>query len=223
MARNGRRFGYVAELLDHLGVPPERICLDPYPGEATERDLLERVERDGRLCELIDGVLVEKPMGADESALAARLGGLLFPFVEDHDAGELVGADGPFRLMPGLVRLPDLSFLSRERLPGGLPLGRVATVVPDLAVEVLSDSNTTQEIDQKLKEYFFHGVRVVWVIDPPPRTVRVYTAVDESTLLTEDQTLDGGDVLPGFTLPLSRLFAKVRLPRPKPPRRKRPS
>ncbi len=74
---------------------------------------------------------------------------------------------------------------------------------------MLSDSNTREEMELKRKEYFFAGTRLVWIVDPPRRVVEVYTAPDQYVTLTEEQTLDGGDVLPGFKLPLRNLFSGV--------------
>jgi len=88
-----------------------------------------------------------------------------------------------------------------------------------LAVEVLSPSNSLKEIERKLKEYFLSGTQLVWIVDLDARTVKVHTAPDQFETLTERETLTGGDVLPGFMLPLKQLFARV--PRAKRPRRKR--
>ncbi len=102
------RFRTVAELLHRLGdIPPDRVRLVPAPGKATERDLLKP---DNKLCELVDGVLVEKAMGYDESLLAVELAMYLAAFVKQHRLGEVTGADGTMRLMPGLVRIPDVAF-----------------------------------------------------------------------------------------------------------------
>jgi Uma2 family endonuclease len=81
--------------------------------------------------------------------------------------------------------------------------------VPDLAVEILSPSNTADEIQRKRGEYFNRGTQLVWIIDPRARTAEVFTAPAASTLLHEADTLDGGVVLPGFTLPLRDLFAEL--------------
>jgi Uma2 family endonuclease len=171
-------------------------------------------------------------MGLRESLLALEIGRQVGNFLERNDLGFLGGADGPFRLFPGLVRLPDLSFVSWGRLPGReIPSAPVPDLTPDLAVEVLSEGNTAAEMRRKLREFFKAGVRLVWIVDPPTRTIEVFTAPNKSTVLTEDQTLDGGDVLPGFTLPLRKLFdrggkaAPERGParpasRPRRPRRK---
>jgi Uma2 family endonuclease len=199
----------VADLQEQLGdIPPHRILLRPYPGTATEQDVINIKAREKRLCELVDGVLVEKAMGFQESQLALLLGFFLVGFVRQHDLGIVVGADGTVRLTSGLVRIPDVGFVSWDRLPGReLPKASIPDPVPDLAVEVLSAGNTRGEMERKLGEYFAAGVRLVWYVDPRARTVRVHTAADRSVLLDEGQTLEGGHVLPGFALPLAQLFA----------------
>jgi Uma2 family endonuclease len=200
-----------AELLKKLGgIPAERVLLDPPPGTATEKDVLDMERREGRICELVEGVLVEKAMGFAESFLALKVAYLLQTFLKQYDLGILAGADGTLRLWPGLVRIPDVSFISWNQLPGRkLPTKAIPDIYPDLAVEILSRKNTKSEIDRKLHEYFRSGTRLAWVIDPRKRIVRVYTAPDQSRLVTEDQSLDGGDVLPGLSLPLREVFANL--------------
>ena len=101
-----------------------------------------------------------------------------------------------------------MSFIAAKHLPGGeLPDEAIASIAPDLAVEVISKSNTRKEIDRKLREYFASGTRLAWVVKPRTRAVEVYTSGTEKKVLSGRQSLDGGDVLPGFRLPLSRLFA----------------
>ena len=169
---------------------------------------LER--REHRLCELIDGVLVEKTMGYRESLLAVYLGAVLRDFVSSRRLGLVSGADGMVQLFPRLVRIPDVAFVSWARVPGGrVPAVPVPELVPDLAVEILSEGNTPPEMARKLREYFAAGVRLVWLVELDPRTVAVHTSPEESTLLGETSDLDGGDVLPGFTLPLRSLFAAL--------------
>jgi Uma2 family endonuclease len=111
----------------------------------------------------------------------------------------------------GRVRLPDVAFIARERLPGGfLPRQAIPDLAPDLAVEVLSESDTPAEIDQKLREYFESGTRLAWVVDPRARTAAVYHAPgDPAFVLDEAGRLDGEGVLPGFTLPVADLFRGV--------------
>lgn len=148
-------------------------------------------------------------MGYSESYLACLLSYFLNGFVVPRKLGIVAGSDGLMRLFPGLIRIPDISFVSWARLAGGrLPRDPIAAFAPDLAVEVLSPSNTRQEMERKLRDYFAAGVQLVWYVDPPSRTLTVYTAPDQSRLLHETDTLDGGSVLPGFTLPLQQLFAE---------------
>jgi Uma2 family endonuclease len=201
----------IADLLDHFGnISPRRIRLRPAPGTAVERDVIAIHDREDRLYELVDGVLVEKAMGFQEAVLALEIGRLLGNFVADRDLGIVAGPDGTLRLMPGLVRIPDVAVVCWKRLPGrSIPAEPIPELTPDLAVEVLSEGNTPKEMERKLKDYFFAGVRLVWYVDPNRRTVDVFTAPDQGVRLEEGQALDGGAVLPGFTLPLRRLFAKV--------------
>ncbi len=200
-----------ADLADHFGAMPlSRIRFDPPPGKATEQDVLDILARERRLYELVDGVLVEKTTGLRESCLAYFLGMMLKMFVLQHKLGTVSGEAGLMRLAPGMVRIPDIAFISWDRFPGRqLPRTPIPDLAPDLAVEVLSQSNTVAEMERKTREYFGAGCRLVWIVDPDARTVTVYTAPDQATELGEDQTLDGGDVLPGFTLPLRDLFAEL--------------
>src|SRR5262245_48912949 len=202
----------LADLLEQLGgINPRRIALKPPPGRATEKDLIRIHDRTDRLFELVDGALVEKVMGFPESALAMRVGRLLGNFVEERDLGIVAGPDGAVRLMPGLVRIPDVSFIGWDQVPvrGEIPDAPIADLAPALAVEVLSKGNTAGEMERKLKEYFLAGVKLVWFIDPRRRTVQVLTSPDQSRTLAEGQTLDGGDVLPGLALPLRQVFARL--------------
>ena len=200
-----------ADLVERFGpIPLHRIRHDPAPGTATERDVIEIHGREDRLYELIDGVLVEKTAGTYESYLAVLLSHLLWVFLREHDLGIVLGADGMMRLAPGLVRIPDVSFISWDRLRGRrVPREPIADLAPDLAIEVISKHNTPKEMQRKLGDYFSAQVRAVWyVYHAPRREVHVYSSPDEHTVLSEQQSLDGGDVLPGFTLALSNLFAE---------------
>ena len=198
----------VSDLLYQLGdIPPERVRLQPPPGTATEVDVVAVHNREDRLCELVDGVLVEKTIGYYESYIAATLIRLLGNFVVAHDLGIVAGADGMMRLTPGLVRIPDVSFVSWEKLPGRRPPRQaIPDLVPDLAVEVLSEGHTPREMARKLDEYFTLGVHLVWLVNPMTESTEVYTSRHQSTVLDKLATLEGGGLLPGFTLPLSALF-----------------
>ena len=197
----------VADLVELFGpMPAGRIRTNPAPGTATEQDVIDIEARESRLCELVDGVLVEKTVGIYESYLAVRIIHLLAGFVERYPLGIVLGADGMMRLAPGLVRIPDASFVSWDQLPGRrVPRVPIADLAPDLAVEVISPSNTTREMERKLQEYLAAGVRLVWYVHPEPQEVHVYTA-ERHDVLTIDQELSGDDVLPGFALPLRQLF-----------------
>ena len=202
-----RRFATAADWFRALGdVPPERVLFDPWPGTATEADLLRLVERDKQLVELVDGTLVEKPVGFWESRVAANLIAELNAYANDHDLGIVTGADSTLRLAwSGRVRLPDVAYIAKARVP--TTYESIPTLAPDLAVEVLSPTNTPAEMAQKLKEYFNSGTRLAWYVDPPTRTVAVYHGVGEPTVvLTDADVLDGGEVVPGFTMPVADLF-----------------
>jgi Uma2 family endonuclease len=205
----------VADLHEQLGgVPLERIRMIPLPGTATEADLLAVNDRTDYLCELIDGTLVEKTMGSPESILAAMVITALSNFVKPRKLGIVMAPDALLRVLPDQVRLPDVCFISWNRFPDGkLPSGQVWGIAPDLAVEILSPSNAPGEMQRKLRDYFTAGVRLVWYIDPQTRTARAYTAADQKTDLTASDTLTGGDVLPGFELPLAELFAEIDPPK----------
>lgn len=199
------------------GISPRRVLFDPTPGTATVKDVIRH--RNGprrRLVELVDGVLVEKTMGFAESQVGSEVNYLLTRYTKEHgNPGVVTGADGSIKVLRKLVRIPDVAFVSWDRLPNGqVPLAKVPEVVPNLAVEVLSEGNTRREMDRKLKEYFLAGVDLVWYVDPDERTVRVFTSPDDVATLTEKDTLTGGAVLPGFAVPVADLFASLP-PKPK--------
>jgi Uma2 family endonuclease len=201
----------LADLLNRLGnVPPERVRMQPPPGTATEADVVALGKSEKRLCELVDGVLVEKAMGFYESVVALVLGQLLRNFLDEHHLGVVSGADGTLRLALGLVRIPDVAFLSWDRFPNRrLPRDPVPNLAPDLAVEVISQGNTEEEMARKLEEYFAAGVRLVWYAYPDARTVHVYTSPTDVTVLGGDDALDGGTVLPGFRLSIREWFERA--------------
>jgi Uma2 family endonuclease len=202
----------MAELWKRLGkVPLERIWTQPAPGAATVDDVV-RVEAEyNRLCELVEGTLVEKAVGFDESRVAVWLSTLINVHLDETDQGICVGEGGMMQIAPGLVRIPDVSFISWDRIPGGeSPKEPVPDLVPDLAVEVLSEGNTPAEIRRKVVEYFDAGVRMVWLIDPRKRTARIYSSPTRFVTIRADQSLDGGDVLPGFSVGLGDLLDRGR-------------
>jgi Uma2 family endonuclease len=165
---------------------------------------------DKRLYELVDEVLVEKVMGLREAVYGGRILGRMEPYVERHQLGFVVGADGPMEILPNLVRIPDVSFVSWDDVPGDdIPEEPVPQLVPRLAVEVVSKGNTPGEMARKLHDYFEAGVRLVWFIYPKTQSAEVCTSPTSIKRLTKNQSLDGGDVLPGFRLPLKEIFQRA--------------
>lgn len=201
----------MADLVARLGgVPLDRIRFQPPPGTATVQDVIDvRARREPR-CELVEGVLVEKPMSYESSQLAVFLGGLLVAHVRAGNLGIVTDAQGSMEIMAGLVRVPDVGFTSWGRMPGRRrPPQPIPNLVPDLVVEVLSPSNTPGEMAAKRADYFTAGTILYWEIDPAGRTIVVYTSPTQSHLLTVGDTLGGAPVLPGFTLQLAELFAEL--------------
>jgi Uma2 family endonuclease len=201
----------LADLINRLGgIPLERIRYTPLPGTATVEDVVRVEASENRLCELVDGVLVEKAMGFRESLLAMAIGQYLRQFVTPANLGLVTGSDGMMQLFKGLVRIPDVSFVSWSNVPGGkVPDNPVPLLAPDLAVEVLSRTNTAGEMRLKRQEFFSAGTRLVWLVDPERRVVTAYTSPDESREYREGELLDGGEVLPAFKLSLRDLFAEL--------------
>lgn len=205
-----------------LGVPPDRVLVDPPPGRATEAGLV-KLNDAGVFCELLDKTFLEKPVGAPESHLANRLAGLIEAYLTRNDLGYTYGESAMVRFAPGVVLGPDLCFVAWSRTPAGtVPTDPVAGVIPNLVVEVLSPGNTKAEMDRKRAEYFKAGVELAWFIDPAARTAEAYTSPAAVTPVPVGGALDGGTVLPGPSVPLATLFARLPAPPAKPARKPRP-
>ena len=146
-------------------------------------------------------------MGYEESLIAIRIAYLLSAFVTQRKLGLVSGEAGMMRILANRVRIPDVAFISFDRLPNRqLPREPIPSLVPNLAVEVLSESNTRKEMTIKLGEYFSAGVQLVWYVDPKSRSLDAYTAADQVQRLAGEDILTGGEVLPGFQTPVSALF-----------------
>jgi len=185
---------------------PESLSLEP-PGDI--------------LYEVVNGRIVElPPMGSYESDLAFFLASALDHVVKEKRLGKVV-VELLFLIDvdQNLKRRPDLAFVSVARWPFGkwVPEGEAWDMVPDLAVEVFSKSNTGEEILEKVGEYFRTGTRLVWVVYPRVRQVYVYTSPTEVRILPESADIDGGEVVPGFRLSLNRLFEDEPDADPTPP------
>ena len=160
--------------------------------------------------ELVNGVLVELMAASREhektgSLVNWRLSGHVFPNglgeVYTSNRGYVTGPNSP-----ATSRMPDISFVSSERLDRPELAGLLYDGAPDLAVEILSDSNTTAEIGQKTAEYLNSGGRAVWVIDIDARTLTVHTPNIPPLTLTDADTVDGADYLPGFACSVADLL-----------------
>lgn len=203
-----RRFRTAEEWLRSLGnVPLQRIVFDPPPGTASLSDVIRLAHQENRGVELVNGTLVEKPVGLRESVIASRIIRRLSNIVEPNNLGFVSGEQGMIRMLMGNIRMPDVAFFRREDLPGGqLPVEPAPQLAPALAVEVLTASNTDEEMRIKVAEYFQSGVRIVWMLDPPTQTLRVYDAPDRFRQLARDDILDGGALLPGLSVRVGDLF-----------------
>ena len=204
----------IADRIADLGdIPQTRVRCEPPPGQATIDDLLLAQAADGRLYELVDGTLVEKAIGWQESMLAGVLLQWLNNFLDNHKLGVATGADGLSRLFTDTVRGPDVAFASWSRLPNGIPTQPIPDLVPDFVIEVLSVGNTRAEMARKRREYFHAGVRLLWIVDPRDRTVAVFSSPESFTIANEEAILDGADVLPGWQISLSDLFSRLDIGR----------
>ena len=190
-------------------IPMARLRHNRDWGQATEADVVALEARNEKsLCELIDGVLVEKAMGSRESQIAVCLLTILWSFVRPRNLGLILATDGMLRFPNGRVYLPDITFIARDRLPGGeLPDSATTPIVPDLCVEIESRSNSATEIDAKTADYFAHGVREVWLVRPVEKTLTVLAAGVEPRVFGETDRFAAGTILPGLEFTVGELFA----------------
>ena len=170
---------------------------------------LIRLPRGKCRYELVKGELFEMPpAGGRHGSVAMRIGILLGAHVMENQLGETFAAETGYILRrdPDTVRAPDASFIARDRLPPEeLPAGYF-DIMPDLAVEVLSPNDRLDEVRAKVADWLQAGVRLVWVIDPATRSAVVYRSASDGQELTEGESLDGADVIPGFTCQIRELF-----------------
>jgi Uma2 family endonuclease len=158
--------------------------------------------------ELVAGVLVrEPPPGEQHGGLAATVVALLYPFVREHGLGRVFGETGYVLASdPDTVRCPDASFVSARRLAAGPRRGPYLVGSPDLAVEVVSPSDSRKEVAAKVAEYLAAGARAVWVIEPRHQTVTAHGPGRKPVALGRQDILDGGPYLPGLRLPVAEIF-----------------
>ena len=165
-------------------------------------DELFMMPDDGFRYELVKGeVRRMPPAGSEHGAVAAHVAAVIAQFVKADGLGVVFGAETGFKIAsdPDSVRAPDLAFVRRERIPEvGVPRG-FWPGAPDLAVEVISPGDTYTEVEEKVNDWLNAGTRMVLVLNPRTRTVTVYTSHTDVVRLTDSDTLDGGELLPGFT------------------------
>ena len=152
---------------------------------------------------------VMSPAAGGHGVVQGNLSRLLLPFVHERRLGRVFNDGVGYELvvLPRTVREPDLSFVRADRLPpGGIPRRGFLKMAPDLAVEIVSPSNSVRDVTRKVLEYLGAGARLVWVVDPSSRTVTVYPGREQIRILTAEEGLDAADVLPGFQVRVGDLF-----------------
>ena len=172
-------------------------------------DELFRMPDDGMRHELVKGeLLTMSPLGAEHGWITGKIHASLWNFVEAHGLGEVLTGEPGFVLTtdPDTVRAPDVAFLRSDRLPQGALPRTYWLGAPDLAVEVISPNDRLTEVRQKVAEWLEHGTRVVLVVNPRRRTVKVCRPGQPEHTLTEDDTLSAEDVVPGWSIPVRTLF-----------------
>jgi Uma2 family endonuclease len=160
--------------------------------------------------ELVDGELVERQSGWKSSRIGASVAVLLMAHCDANGLGWVVGAGASYQCFadaPHKVRKPDASFIRLERMPPGEEPEGHCRIAPDLAVEVISPNDLYDAVENKVEEYLTAGVRLMWVVNPSTRTVRVNRADGTETRLRQTDELSGEDVVPGFRCRVSELFA----------------
>lgn len=174
-------------------------------GPATLQDLLNTPE-DGRKYELVDGEIVVSPRGMRHSEVALKIAGLIWHFLETNPVGKVYSSDVGIALPNGNVRSPDVTYVSLEKLRGGVSPDTFGELIPDLAVEVLSPSDSLKELGRKIGEFLENGVPLVWLVDPAKQTVTVYRSLTDTQQLTIDDEIAAEPALPGFRVPIRRFF-----------------
>ena len=175
---------------------------------STASELFEMPD-DGFRYELVKGELRKmSPSGWKHGVVVVNITLLLGNYVKANKLGACGGAETGFKIAsdPDTVRAPDLSFVSRERIPEDNAHEKFFTGVPDLAVEVLSPGDSRREVKEKAQDWLDAGTRAVWTVDPRRQTVSVYRSMTDVTRLSEDDELDGGEVVPGFRCKVSEIF-----------------
>jgi Uma2 family endonuclease len=174
-------------------------------GLATLQDLLN-TPKDGKKYELVDGEIVVSPAGMRHSEVTINIAGLIWEFLQKNPVGKVYASDVGIAFPNGNVRSPDVTFVSLSKLPEGRSPETFGELIPDLAVEVLSPSDSLKELGKKIGEFLENGVPLVWVVDLARQTVTIYRSLTETQQLTSKDTITAEPGLPGFSAPVSRFF-----------------
>lgn len=160
--------------------------------------------------ELVHGDLyMMTPASPVHGRFIARLTAALFPYVEENDLGEIYTAESGFILQPepdATVRAPDIAFVRKDRIPPADQQGGFWALAPDLVVEIISPTESAESILEKVKDYLIAGTSLIWLVYPRSQSVVEYRSASQIRQYNFEDTLDGGDILPGFQLPLQSLF-----------------
>ncbi len=176
---------------------------------AVTADELLALPGDGFRYELIKGELKQmSPAGHEHGAIVMALAAPLYSHVRSHKLGRVFAAETGFKIGrdPDTVRAPDIAFVRQERVEKEGKSKGYWSGAPDLAVEVISPSDKVSEVDEKIQQWLEAGTRLVWVVNPKLRTVTVYRSNVDAEILTVKDTLDGGEVVLGFQIPIAELF-----------------
>jgi Uma2 family endonuclease len=172
-------------------------------------DELLAMPDDGWRYELVKGELIRiAPAGFQHGEVAMNIGAPLHEYVKRNNLGRVYAAETGFILTqdPDTVRAPDAAFIRRDRVEKVRRVKGYGIGPPDLAVEVVSPGDTVREVTAKAAEWLEAGARMVWVVSPKLRTVTIYRSLTDIAVITEKDTLDGGDVVPGFQIPVAEIF-----------------
>ncbi len=175
-------------------------------------DLLLKMPDDGSRYELVAGEVRKMvPASWEHGAVGSNLHSFLGPYVREHQLGQVLIAEPGFLIArdPDTVRVPDVAFIHKDHLPATLPKETFWPGAPDLAVEVVSPGDRHGEVDDKVRMWLDAGTAMVWVINPKWRNVTVYRSPTEIRTLTENDSLDGEDIVPGFRCAVGELFLEA--------------
>lgn len=165
---------------------------------------IARPENQARHFELIGGRIIEVVSHGYPSKVVMRIGRYVDTHVDDHDLGAITGEAGGY-MVDGKPYIPDIGFISKQRQPKPEYINGYNVLAPELAVEVLSPTDRLENMRIKIADYLNAGT-VVWLVDPEAQTIVVYAPNKDPKTLTIEDTLDGGDVLEGFSIPVKKLF-----------------